>query len=81
MTKTEERKQIKENFEMGFINYQDYVEQMMETMDYKERKIVGFCLQSILDSEYVWRLRRELQEKIDSAIAQHGVISAIISDL
>lgn len=79
--KQAERKQIKLNYEMGFINYQEFVEQMMETMEYEERKIVDYCLQAVLDSEDVFKWRRELQHKIDSKIAHHGVISALISEL
>lgn len=79
--KQAERKAIKLNYEMGFINYQEFVEQMMETMDYEEKKIVDYCLQAVLDSEDVFKWRRELQEKIDSKIAHQGVISAIIGNL
>jgi hypothetical protein len=47
----------------------------------EERKIVDYCLQAVLDSEDVFKWRRELQEKIDSKIAHHGVISALIGEL
>lgn len=81
INKQAKRKQIKLSYEMGFINYQEFVEQMMETMEYEERKIVDYCLQAVLDSEDVFKWRRELQEKIDSKIAHHGVISALIGEL
>lgn len=81
MNKQGERKQIKLNYEMGFINYQEFVEQMMDTMDYQERKAVGLCLQSVLDSEEVLMIRRELQHRIDSIIAHHPIITSIISEL
>ena len=81
MNKQVERKQIKLNYEMGFINYQEFIEQMMDTMDYQERKTVGLWLQTILDSEEVFELKRELQRRIDSIIAHQPIITSIISEL
>lgn len=81
MNKQAERKQIKLNYEMGFINYQEFVEQMKDTMDYQERKTIDLCLQTVLDSEEVLHLRRELQHRIDSIIAHHPIITSIISEL
>ena len=78
--KQTERKQIKLNYEMGFISYQDFVEQMANTMDYEERKMIEYFLKEILYSEEVNQWRIELQEKIDSKIAHHGVISALIGE-
>lgn len=79
--KQAERKQIKLSYEMGFISYQEFVEQMMDTMDYQERKTVGLWLQTVLDSEEVLMIRRELQRRIDSIIAHQPIITSIISEL
>lgn len=79
--KQAERKAIKLNYEMGFISYQDFVKQMADTMEYEERKMIEYFLQEILYSAEVNQWQVELQNKIDSKIAHHGVISALISEL
>ena len=79
--KQAERKAIKLNYEMGFISYQDFVKQMADTMEYEERRMIEYFLNAILNSVEVNQWQVELQNKIDSKIAHHGVISALISEL
>lgn len=76
-----ERDEIKMNYEMGFITYQEFVEQMADTADYEQRKMISFYLNAVLESPEVLELKRRLQEEVDSRIANHEVISALISSL
>jgi hypothetical protein len=77
--RVEIREQIDENFQMGFINYQDFVEQTADTLDYTDRKIIEKEVQGLLDSDYVFELRRELQRKIDDALFENDIIKDILS--
>lgn len=76
-----ERKEITDNFKMGFLTYQEYVTQMAETMGYKDRKIILSEIQKLMDSDYMDNLRREVQSKVDDMLFQNDAINDILNNI
>ena len=75
-----ERANIQQNWEMGFLTYQEYVSQMAETMAEIHAVKIRRELNDILWSDEIRKLEMELQEKIDNAIAHNGLIASILGD-
>ena len=76
-----ERANIQQNWEMGFLTYQEYVTQMAETMGYKDRKIILSEIQKLMDSDYMDNLRREVQSKVDDMLFQNDAINDILNNI
>lgn len=75
-----ERANIQQNWEMGFLTYQEYVSQMAETMPELHAVKIRREVHDILWSDEIRKLEMELQEKIDNAIAQNGLIASILGN-
>lgn len=78
------REQIKKNFNMGFITYNEYLWQMVEFMESDDVEFISSRIQEIEDSKEMNDARDEasrmLQEKLDELLSSDDSINSILKN-